>query len=679
MDQLRSALERTRSGHGEVVAVMGEPGVGKSRLFYELTHSHRVAGCLTLHASSVSYGRATAYLPVIDRLKGYLRIDERDDTRSIRAKVIGHLLALDEALKDLVAPVLWILNALPEEDSFRRLEPTQRRQRTLDALKRLLLRESLVQPLVLVFEDLHWIDGETQALLDGLVESLPTLRVLLLVNYRPEYSHGWSHKTYYRHLRIDPLPPESAQELCQTLVGDGAEVAPLKWRLIEATEGNPLFLEESVRTLVEIGALAGERGSYRLTRAVDHPQIPATVQAILAARIDRLPPEDKRLLQAAAVIGHDVPMPLLLAIAETPEEGVRVGLARLQAAEFIYETRLFPDLEYTFKHALTHEVAYGSVLLDRRRTVHARIFEALERLGADRVAEQVEQLAHHAFKGEVWGLALQYLRQAGTKAADRYALREADTWFDQALSALTHLQKTSATLQQAADIRLERHLVLTPLGDYRVVRENLGEAERVIEQLGDERRRGQVYRAKVNVHSHLGQLDEALTWGARALEIADRLGDLTLRRNTTTMLEQTHYYRGEFERVIDLARANLSALPADGVAARLGGQPPTSVYDRGWLVRSLVELGRLVEATEPAEAAIQIAERTQHPWATGWAYMCAGILHSCQGHWATARSLYERAIEVFRGAGELVSSSHSRLEWSSFWRRSISTGAKLRA
>jgi class 3 adenylate cyclase len=342
MDQLRAALERARSGHGEVVAVVGEPGVGKSRLFHELTHSHRVAGCLTLQVSSASYGRATAYLPVIDLLKGYLRIDERDDTRSTRAKVIGHLLALDETLKDMVAPVLWLLDALPGEDSFHRLEPPQRRQRSLDGLKRLLLRESVVQPLILVFEDLHWIDGETQALLDGLVESLPTLPLLLLVNYRPEYSHGWSRKTYYRQLQIDPLPPESADELLQALVGAGAEIAPLKRRLIEATEGNPLFLEESVRTLVEIGALAGEHGSYRLTRAVEHPQIPATVQAILAARIDRLPPEDKRLLHAAAVIGHDVPMPLLLAIAETPEDGVRAGLARLQATEFIYETRLFP-------------------------------------------------------------------------------------------------------------------------------------------------------------------------------------------------------------------------------------------------------------------------------------------------------------------------------------------------
>jgi predicted ATPase len=227
-----------------------------------------------------------------------------------------------------------------------------------------------------VFEDLHWIDGETQTLLDGLVESLPAARLLLLVNYRPEYRHAWGGKTYYRQLRIDPLPPESADELLEALLGTDVALGPLKHLLVERTGANPLFLEESVRALVETGALAGERGAYRLTRPVEQLTMPATVQAILAARIDRLAPETKRLLQAAAVIGKDVPLPLLLAIAEAPEPEVRAELTHLQAAEFLYETRLFPDLEYTFKHALTHDVAYGGLLHDRQRALHARIAEA---------------------------------------------------------------------------------------------------------------------------------------------------------------------------------------------------------------------------------------------------------------------------------------------------------------
>ena len=219
----------------------------------------------------------------------------------------------------------------------------------------MLLRESQEQPLLVLFEDLHWIDLDTQALLDRLVESLPKARLLLLVNYRPEYQHNWNAKTFYRQLSIEPLPPESAEQLLRALLGDDAALQPLKQLLIARTEGNPFFLEESIRTLIETKALIGERGAFHLAKGPQSLQIPATAQAILAARIDRLSPEDKRLLQAASVIGKDVPIALLQAIAELSDDGLRGGLSRLQAAEFLYEARLFPDLEYSFKHALTHD------------------------------------------------------------------------------------------------------------------------------------------------------------------------------------------------------------------------------------------------------------------------------------------------------------------------------------
>jgi predicted ATPase len=387
LEQLRDALDRASLGRGQVVAVVGEPGVGKSRLFWELIHSHRVQGWLVVQSASVSYGKATAYLPVIELLRGYFEIESRDDPRKIREKITGKVMTLAPALAPTVPAFLALLDVPVDDASWQTLDPLQRRQRTLDAVKHLLLRESEVQPLVVVFEDLHWIDGETQTLLDSLIESLPAARLLLLVNYRPEYQHAWGGKTYYRQLRIDPLPPESADELLDALLGPDVALGPLKRLLVERTEANPLFLEESARALVETGALAGERGNYRLTRPVEQLTIPATVRAILAARIDRLAPEAKRLLQAAAVIGKDVPLLLLLAIADAPEPEVRAELTDLQTAEFLYETRLFPDLEYTFKHALTHEVAYGGLLHERRRALHARIAEAIERHAPERVAE----------------------------------------------------------------------------------------------------------------------------------------------------------------------------------------------------------------------------------------------------------------------------------------------------
>ena len=308
---LQQALEQAGAGHGQIVAVVGEAGVGKSRLVYECVHSHHTQGWSVLESASVSYGKATPYFPVIDLLKRYSHIDDHDDTRTIRAKLTGQVLTLDAALQDVIPALLSLLDALPDDSPFRQLDPAQRRQRTLTALKRVLLRESQVQPLLLVCEDLHWIDTETQALLDSLVESLPTAQLLLLVNYRPEYQHGWGSKTYYTQLRLDPLPPVSADAFLHALLGDDASLQPLTRLLIARTEGNPFFLEESVRTLVETGVLQGERGAYHLGQALQTIQVPATVQAVLAARIDRLPPEEKGLLQTAAVIGtRGPPAPL---------------------------------------------------------------------------------------------------------------------------------------------------------------------------------------------------------------------------------------------------------------------------------------------------------------------------------------------------------------------------------
>src|SRR3989441_413047 len=423
------------AGHGQAVAIVGEAGVGKSRLIWEFTRSPRTHGGLVLQSGSVSYGKATPYLPVIELLKGYLSIPERDDHREIRERVAGKLLTLDRTLEPLLTPLLALLDVPVDDAAWGALDPPQRRQRTLEAVKRLLLRESRVQPLLLLFEDLHWTDSESQALLDGLIESLPTARILLVVSYRPEYQHAWGSKTYYTQLRIDPFPPDGAEELLTALLGQDESLETLKRVLIERTQGNPFFLEETVQTLVETRMLVGDRGAYRITKAPEAWQIPATIQAILAARIDRLPPEDKPLLQAASVIGKEAPFTLLQAIADVPEESLRRGLTNLQAAEFLYETSVFPDPEYTFKHALTHEVAYASVLHDRRRALHARIVEAIEAFYPDRLAEQVERLAHHAFRGEVWAKAVTYLRQAGAKALAHSAYREAVSWFEQALAA----------------------------------------------------------------------------------------------------------------------------------------------------------------------------------------------------------------------------------------------------
>src|SRR5215813_2050074 len=648
VQQLAHVIERAAAGHGQAVAVVGEAGLGKSRIVWEFGRSHRTNGWLVLESGGVSYGKATPYLPVIELLKTYCRIQERDDPRAIRERVAGKLLMLDRSLEPLLTPLLALLDVPIDDKAWEALDPPQRRRQTLEAVRRLLLRESQVQPLLLIFEDLHWIDSETQALLDGLVDSLPTARVLLLANYRPEYQHGWGNKTYYLQLRIDPLPPESAEELLTALLGEDPTHESLRRTLIGRTEGNPFFLEESVRTLVETQVLIGERGAYQIAKAPQAWQIPATAQAILAARIDRLPAEEKRLLQAASVIGKDVPFALLQTIADSSEDDLRRALRHLQAAEFLYEASIFPDLEYTFKHALTHEVAYGSVLQDRRRRLHARIVQAIEALYPERLEEQIERLAHHAVRGELHEQAVTYLRQAGLRAVARSALLDARTCFDQALSILETLPETEPTLEMGFEIRLELRQTLVQLGDVARALERLLEAEALAERLNDDRRRGRVCALMTTTHTLRGEPDEALASGTRALAIAGRLGDLRLRIMATGSLVQAHANRGELERVVQLATDNLAVLPADWVYEFFGASQPASVYDRIWLMRSLAELGRFAEAVEPAAEAIRIAARTQHAYTVGFAHTTAGTVHLLRGDWTQARSLFEHATAVFR-------------------------------
>jgi class 3 adenylate cyclase len=568
---LRRSLERAAAGHGQVVAIVGEAGVGKSRLHWEFTRSHHADGWLVLRSRSVAYARGTPYLHVIELLETYIGVEERDDPRRVRQRVADKLLTLDRTLEPLVTPLLALFDVPVHDVAWAALDPPQRRQRILDAVKRLLLRESQVQPLLLVVADLHWIDSESQAVLDALIESLPTARVLLVVDYRPEYQHAWANRTYYTQLRMDPLPAERAEELLTVLLGHDASLEALKRLLIERTEGNPFFLEEMVQTLVETGVLVGDPGAYRITNAPEGWQIPATVQAVLAARIDRLPPEYKRLLQAASVIGKDVPFALLQAISDMPEDNLRRALTELQAAEFLYETSAFPDFEYTFKHALTHEVAYAGVLQDRRRALHARIVATVEALYPDRLAEQVERLAHHAVRGEVWEKAVTYLRQAGAKALAHSAYREAATFFEQALAALYPLPDTRQKLERAIDLRLDLRQALFPLNELAAVQRYLEEAEGLARTLDDSRRLGWVSAYMSGHHLHTGShVKEVRTFAHTVEAIAERLDDVALKIAARYYVAQASHLSGDSRRAEDVCRRLMPLLRGQPTRERFG-------------------------------------------------------------------------------------------------------------
>ena len=644
LEQLLRAQQLADLGHGQVVAIIGEAGVGKSRLAHEFLRSHQTTGWLVLDSSSASYGRATPYLPIIELLRRYFKIDVHDSTQSIREKISDRVLALDPALQDWLPPLEDLLDVLDDEHPLRSLDPTLHRQHTYQAVTQLLLRESNLQPVTAVVEDLHWNDALSLGLLNELVVAAQSARLLLIVTYRPEYQDEWSNQPNYHQLRLDPLASESLADLLQALLGSDPSLAPLNTFLAERASGNPFFVEEIVRSVVDTGVLEGVRGRYSLAKPFSSTDVPPTVRSVLAARIDALPGAGKRLLEEAAVIGHDVPFPQLHAICGLTEERLRRLLDNLQAAEFLYAGQIFPDLQYTFKHSLTHDVTYSGLLHERRRDIHARVVDAIEQFYADRLGEQVERLAHHAMRGEKREKAVQYLWQAGGKAAARSALSDARAWFEQALGNLEELPESRVTLEQAFEIRLELRRVLRQLGEGRKMLDHLRQAEAVAERLEDDRRRGQVYALMTTVHSTLGELDEALVNGTRALEIAERLGDLKLRVVATSHLEQVYYYRGEYRHVFD----NLAALPTGGVHEYFGMAALPSVFGRAYSIMSLVELGRFAEAAKYAAEAIQIAEPTQHVFTIGWAYFAASMLHLAKGEWTKAHSRVEHWIAMHR-------------------------------
>jgi class 3 adenylate cyclase/tetratricopeptide (TPR) repeat protein len=647
--QLGRAVESAAQGRGQVVGVVGDPGIGKSRLFYEATRPERMSGWLILKTGAASYGKTTAYRPVIDLLRTYFKVHDQATHQEVRESITARLLALDKSLVTK-SPALFSLLEVPvEEAEWQALDPRQRRQQTVDAVVRVLIRESHIQPLCLILEDLHWIDSETQALLDSLIESVPTARLLLLVNYRPEYRHTWGSKSYYQRLRMDPLPPPTAQQLLSLLLGDDLAHTPLKQLLIERTKGNPFFLEESVRTLAENGVLIGERGRYGLTTPVQTIQVPLTVQAVLAARIDRLAAKDKQLLQSASVIGENVPVRLLQAVVDIPEPEFSEGLARLRAAEFLYDVTLFPEAQYIFRHGLTCQVAYNSLLRDRRRILHGRIVDATERLyPEDRLGEHVERLAHHALQGELWDRAARYLQQAGTKAFGRSANRETMVWFEQALKVLARLPETPGTLTETVDVHLGLRNALTLLGEHERTLEHLRQAQVTAERLGDRRRLGRALSFEVNCLLLLGLHERAIDTGRRARTVAEELGDMSLRIVTDMYVGRAHLQLGDFARTIDVFGGVVTTLTGQLVHDHLGIPVLPSVFARSHLVEALAEVGRFEEAAGFAAEGIALATTTHHPDTLFWAHRAAGLRHLAQGDASSATVALEHAHEICR-------------------------------
>jgi class 3 adenylate cyclase/tetratricopeptide (TPR) repeat protein len=643
---LAAALDIARRGMGQVVGVVGEPGVGKSRLVHEFVHSEHTEGWLVLESDAVAYDKLTPYFAVKKLFRRYFGIEHQDDADVIITKVRAKLRALEIASGTGLAPLLALLDVPSTESQWSALDPPARRLRTIDISRSLLVRESLVRPLALVFDDLQWIDTESRAVLDSIVDAVSSARIMLVASYRLEYAHGWTAKDYYTELRLEPLGKRPAEELLGALLGNGSAVDEVKLVLIARTEGNPFFLEECVRSLIETRVLVGEPGAYRVARPLKDGVVPLTVQALLAARIDRLSDDDRQLLELAAVIGKDVPLRLVQAVADRPEDELRGALSRLESAQFLYATQLAPDLEYTFKHALSHEVAYQSALHESRRSLHARIVDAMERVYAGHLAERVERLAHHALSGERWGKAVAYAREAGTKALARSAYRDAAEHFEHALGALAHLPHGPSATEAAIDVRFDLRTALTPLGYHERIGEHLREAERLARELDDKRRLARVSAYLADYFRQLGEHAEAIATGERARAIACRLGDVPLEIASNTYLGHACQNTGQYRRAMTLFRRNADLAAGQLSSGTLGLPFIASVQSRIWLASCLNELGEFASGVGVAEEAIRIAETVNHEASLATACSVLGNLYLRMGEPRTAVPFLERGYTL---------------------------------
>jgi tetratricopeptide (TPR) repeat protein len=656
-------VERASAGRGQILAMIGEPGVGKSRLVHEFTRHRLPAGWLVLEAMSVSYGKATPYFPVIEMLRRYFGIGPGESSEDIQSRLMTHVLELDTGLKDVIPPILSLLGALSDQKTvdrewltklpeirelirrFNSMDPQQRRRHTLDALKRVCIRESQRQNLLLVFEDLHWIDHETQAFLDIMVDSIPMAHVMLLVNYRPEYDHEWSDKSYYTQIRVEPLQTRGAEELLTNLLGHNPDLAPLKQQLIKRTEGNPFFVEESIRSLVETGILTGEKGSYRPALKIDNLTIPSTVQNVVADRIDRLPPAEKHLLQTAAGIGVVIPLDLLQAVSELPDSELFRQLTHLTSAEFLYESSLFPILEYTFKHALTNEIAYGALLRDRKILLHARIVTALEHIRRDHLSDHIESISHHAYHGELWEKAVAYSWDSGVRAAQRSANQEAHTFFETGLRALEHLPQSRLTLQKAIDFRLALRTPLYYLNEFAELHQHLLEAESIAQRISDDQRLGRAFNFLSGYYGLMGEHNRSIEFGKRALDI---------NRHDSELNIVTHYYLGLAyhhvglfdESIASLRRAVSMTEGGRFQYERFGTAFVLSVVCRNWLAQGFAQLGRFKDAQALVEDALLLANQSGHASSLANAHVASGFINLLQGNIDRAINALEVSLDL---------------------------------
>jgi class 3 adenylate cyclase/tetratricopeptide (TPR) repeat protein len=644
MAGLMESWEKARSGSGQVVGIVGEAGVGKSRLLLEFQNGLPRDQFTYLEGRCLHFGGSMAYLPFLDILRSYFEIHEEDREFIRRKKMAERVLQLDEKLKPILSPLQDLLSLKVEDDNYLKLEPKQKRERIFEGLRDLFMQLSKESTLILAVEDLHWIDKTSEEFLDYLIGWLAHEKILLILLYRPEYTHHWGNKSYFSRVGLDQLSLKSSAELVQAIL-EGAEVASeLRELILNRAGGNPFFMEELTHTLLENGSIQIKDHQYVLAHKASELQVPDTVQGIIAARLDRLEENLKRIMQVASVIGREFAFRILQTISGMRED-LKAQLLNLQGLEFIYEKSLFPELEYIFKHALTQEVAYNSLLVKRRKEIHERIGEAIEELYPERLEEFYEMLAYHYAMGEVLEKASRYQKLSGSKAARNHSIWEAYSFYKEALASLHRLPDTLENKKEKIEVLV---LAVTPMRLLGYPEGSLGmlkEGESICKDLKNNRRLAFFYGNLSAYYTFRGEPLVGMKYSEEALEEGRKSQDVDLIVPITWGLCFSYIGTGQWHRIADIAPSILDLLEkaerqSDSFAM------PVNPYSSlcGYCGMSMGYLGNFEEGKMFLEKGLHHAAQINDLRSLGLVEMFYGALFHIKGEWNPAKEHLQNSI-----------------------------------
>jgi class 3 adenylate cyclase/tetratricopeptide (TPR) repeat protein len=650
--QLSLVLSRAWAGRMQAVALVADAGMGKSRLLHEFLGNLAQGAWHIMRVETTPQSTAIPYFLIAALLREFVGCSQEDTTAEIAARLPSVIASLGLDLQFDTTPLLAHLDRDVDEVGFDRIDVAQRSHRLVQSLRPILLRYADLHPLILVLEDYHWLDASSVEVLDELFGGVDAVRLVLLVTTRPERRPGWrqltqqgdddSHGTK-SEIELNRLTAGQADHLLQELIGGSDEMAPLRAHIITRADGTPFFLEEFARSLHESGAIAG--GAPRLTNIV----IPASVQSILAARIDRLSPLHRRILQIAAVIGRDVPLPLLAAIADMHESTLAQEIVALRATGFLVEVNLRTGIVHSFSHALTQAVAYDTLLRSDRRGLHERVLRAMETQNPGQRDSAVDDLVHHAVLAEAWPEAARYALAAGERASRRSALTEAKAYLETAIAALGRQPASVATMTQGIDARLSLRGVLASMNDTSGIQEYLKEADNLAELAGDLPNLARVYIARGTMLSHWGDLPGAIELSRKALDIMLEGGDSVGIVGAGFSLAQALWYSGDLDDARQVLVSKISHARGEGGQRRSAATfVSPSVVFFCQLTRICGDLGDSVAGFSAIKEARTIADRYGHPFDRVLVDTCEGALLLASGQLPRAIDILERAFGMAR-------------------------------